>query len=145
MLNKVILMGRLTRDPELKYTPSNVPVCSFSVAVDRRYVKQGEQRQADFINVVTWRHTAEHVAKYFVKGKMINVCGSLQTRTWDDAQGVKHFATEVVADEVNFCGDGSKTNSQPQTQSSDSIARFGTPPPINDGFAPIDTDDDLPF
>ena len=83
MLNKVILMGRLTRDPELKYTPSNVAVCSFSIAVDRRYARPGEQRQADFINIVTWRNTAEFICKYFQKGSMIAVSGRLQSRTWE--------------------------------------------------------------
>ena len=102
MLNKCILIGRLTRDPELKYTPANVAVCSFSIAVERKFVKQGEQRQADFINIVTWRTTAEFVTKHFVKGQMINVVGGLQTRTWDDSNGVKHYTIEVIADEVNF-------------------------------------------
>jgi single-strand DNA-binding protein len=144
MLNKVILMGRLTRDPELKYTPANVAVCSFTIAVDRRFVKQGEQRQADFINIVTWRTTAEFVAKYFTKGQMINVCGSLQTRTWDDANGVKHYATEVIADEINFCGDN--RNSNIQNGSSQVPPPFGGSQHMqNDGFAPVDTDDDLPF
>ena len=141
MLNKVILMGRMVRDPELKYTGTNVPVCSFSIAVDRRFVKQGEQRQADFINIVTWRNTAEFVAKYFVKGQMINVCGSLQTRTWDDAQGVKHYATDVIADEINFCGDKSSGGSATGGGSPQNNA----PHSPNDGFAPVDTDDDLPF
>lgn len=140
MLNKVILMGRLTRDPELKYTPSNVAVCSFSIAVDRRYARPGEQKQTDFINIVTWRNTAEFVSKYFVKGQMINVCGSLQTRTWDDAQGVKHYATEVVADEVNFCGDNRSGAVQ-----QDNSQGFNQAPANNSGFAPMDTDDDLPF
>ena len=149
MLNKVILMGRLTRDPELKYTPANVPVCSFSIAVDRRYVRQGEQRQADFINIVTWRQQAEFVSKYFVKGQMINVCGSLQTRTWDDANGVKHYATEVVADELNFCGDNRNNQSNNGASSFgggnsfDSGNSFGGSD--SNGFTPIDTDDDLPF
>ena len=144
MLNKVIIMGRLTRDPELKYTPSNVAVCSFSVAVDRRFVRQGEQRQADFINVVAWRQTAEFICKYFTKGRMINICGSLQTRTWDDANGVRHYATEVVADEANFCGE------KPQSGGGqyDGSQSFPQEPPAQfagDGFAPVDTDDDLPF
>lgn len=141
MLNKVVLMGRMVRDPELKYTATNVAVCSFSVAVDRRFVKQGEQRQADFINIVTWRNTAEFVSKYFVKGQMINVCGSLQTRTWDDAQGVKHYATEVIADEINFCGDKSSGSSS----AGGSYPQNNAPQSSNDGFAPVDTDDDLPF
>ncbi len=143
MLNKVILMGRLTRDPELKYTPSNVAVCSFSIAVDRRYARPGEQRQADFINIVTWRNTAEFVSKYFVKGQLINICGSLQTRTWDDAQGVKHYATEVVADEVNFCGDNRSGNA-PQGDANQGFANTQQPP-ASSGFTPMDTDDDLPF
>lgn len=129
MLNKVILMGRLTKTPELKYSSSNVPVCSFSIAVDRKFQKQGEQNQADFINIVAWRQTAEFVCKHFTKGKMINVCGSLQTRTWDDSNGVRRYATEVIADEVNFCGDKPNNSTQPQT----------------DGFAPVESDDDLPF
>jgi len=144
MLNKVILMGRLTRDPELKYTASNVPVCSFAIAVDRRFQKQGEQSQADFINIVTWRQTAEFVSKYFTKGRLINVCGSLQTRTWDDANGVKHYATEVVADEVNFCGDKPQ-NSPSQGGSSPQSYDHSGSHMQNDGFAPVDTDDDLPF
>ena len=144
MLNKVILMGRLTRDPELKSTPSNVSVCSFSIAVDRRFARPGEQRQADFINIVTWRNTAEFVSRYFVKGQMINVCGSLQTRTWDDAQGVKHYATEVVADEVNFCGDNRSGNAPQQGGAAPSFGESrGTEQ--SSGFSPIETDDDLPF
>lgn len=143
MLNKVILMGRLTRDPELKYTPSNVAVCSFSIAIDRRYAKPGEQKQTDFINIVTWRNTAEFVSKYFVKGQMINVCGSLQTRTWDDAQGVKHYATEVVADEVNFCGD-SRGNGAP-SQGAEPVYGESQVAPMSTGFTPVETDDDLPF
>ncbi len=143
MLNKVILMGRLTRDPELKYTASNVPVCSFSIAVDRRFAKQGEQSQADFINIVTWRQSAEFVSKYFTKGRLINVVGSLQTRNWDDANGVRHYATEVVADEVNFCGD---KPANPQ-QGGNAPSHFGNSEPQfqNNGFEVVDTDDDLPF
>lgn len=133
MLNKAIIMGRLTRDPELKYTPNNVPVCTFSVAVDRSFVRQGEERQTDFINIVAWRSTAEFVSKYFAKGRMINVVGSIQTRSWDDQDGKKRYVTEIVADEVNFCGD-KKSDS---AQSSDSFS--------DSGFLTVDTDDDLPF
>ena len=129
MLNKVILIGRLTKDPELKYSTSNVAVTSFAIAVDRRFVKSGEQRQADFINIVAWRQTAEFICKYFAKGQMINICGSLQVRQWEK-DGVKHYATEVIADEVNFCGD--KGQATQQTQPSD-------------GFAEVEEDDDLPF
>ena len=157
MLNKVIIMGRLTRDPELKYTPANVAVCSFSVAVDRRYVKQGEQRQADFFDIVTWRQQAEFVCKYFAKGRMINVVGSLQTRTWDDANGVRRYVTEVSADEVNFCGDKPGTGQPgggipagggyPVAPEPNQGANFPQSGGFvsGDGFAPVDTDDDLPF
>lgn len=142
MLNKVILMGRLTRDPELKYTASNIPVCSFSIAVDRRYAKAGEQAQTDFINIVTWRQQAEFVSKYFSKGRMINVVGSLQTRTWDDANGVRRYATEVVADEINFCGD--KASGSGNYGGSQQFPDEGSQLE-NEGFIPVDTDDDLPF
>lgn len=124
MLNKVILMGRICKDLELKYTPSNVAVTSFSIAVNRKFQKD----QTDFINIVAWRQTAEFICKYFVKGQLINVCGSIQVRTYDDKNGKKVCVAEVVADEVNFCGD--KATGQA---------------PTNDGFAPVDADDDLPF
>ena len=147
MLNKAIIMGRLTRDPELKTTPSGVSVCSFSVAVDRRFVRQGEERQTDFINCVAWRTTAEFVSKWFTKGRMINVVGSIQTRSWDDANGNKRYATDVVADEVNFCGD---KRSESGTTSSFSSSADTTPPqeeaiPHDEGFVAVDLDDDLPF
>lgn len=109
-MNKVVLMGRMVRDPELKYTPSNVAVVSFTIAVDRRFVKQGEERQADFINVVAWRNTAEFVAKYFGKGQMIALGGSIQTRTWQDTNGNNRYATEVIAEDVYFAGE--KKNQQ---------------------------------
>lgn len=113
--NKAILMGRLTADPELKQTPSGASVTSFTIAVDRRFSKDGE-KQADFINIVAWRHTAEFVCKYFAKGSAILVCGQIQTRSWTDQEGNKRFATEVLADEVSFCEAkrDSETNSLPQ-------------------------------
>ena len=101
MLNKVILMGRLTRDPELRSTPNGVSVASFTLAVDRDFAKQGEERKTDFINIVAWRNTADFVSKYFTKGQLVAVSGKLQVRSWDDAQsGQKRYATDVVADEV---------------------------------------------
>ncbi len=157
MLNKAILMGRITRDPELRYTPNNVAVCTFTVAIDRRFVRQGEERQADFINVVAWRQQAEFVAKYFTKGRMINVVGSIQTRSWDDQNGTKRYATEVIADEINFCGDSrsdngqggqtpSYNNSAPQQyQQQSAPQQFNNGPSQPGGFEPIDVDDDLPF
>ena len=101
MLNKVILMGRLTADPEVRQTPNNISVCRFTVAVDRPYRKDAE-RQADFIRVNVWRQTAEFVGKYFTKGKMVIVEGSLRNNDYTDANGVKHYSMEVQADNVSF-------------------------------------------
>ncbi len=101
MLNKVILMGRLVRDPEMRYTQTNVPVVSFTLAVDRGY-KSGNEQSVDFINIVAWRNTAEFVAKWFSKGQLVAVSGRLQVRSWTDRDGYKRNATEVVADECFF-------------------------------------------
>ena len=102
-MNKVILMGRLTRDPEVRYTQTNnTLVASFSLAVNRRFVRQGEERQADFINIVAWGKQGEFCSKYFKKGQQVGVIGRIQTRSWDDDQGQKHYATEVIAEEVYF-------------------------------------------
>jgi single-strand DNA-binding protein len=110
--NKVILGGRLTADPELKTTQSGVSVTTFSVAVTRRFSgKDGEQQTADFVNVTAWRQTAEFITKFFRKGSSLCVVGSIQTRSWTDQQGQKHWATEVVADEAYFVdakGDGAQ-------------------------------------
>ena len=100
-LNKVILIGHMTANPELKQSTSGVSVCSFSIGVSRRYTK-GEQQQTDFINIVSWRQQAEFVCRYFKKGSTICVCGSLQTRSWTDNRNNKRDATEVIADEVSF-------------------------------------------
>lgn len=115
--NKVILIGNMTSDPELKQTQGGLSVCSFSIAVNRRFAKDGEQA-CDFISIVAWRQQAEFVTRYFKKGNPILVCGSLQTRTWTDNQGNKRYATEVVADEVSFVGNNSsntEAKSQPST------------------------------
>ena len=141
MINKVVLMGRLTKDVELKYTPSNVAVATFTVAVDRNYVKQGEERQTDFINIVVWRSTAEFVAKYFTKGQLIALVGSIQTRTWDDNEGKKHYVTEVVADEVSFAG--GKNENKTETNA-EKVKETVTPPKAPD-FEITPNDDDLPF
>lgn len=102
-MNKVILMGRLTRDPEVRYTQSNnTMVTNFSLAVNRRFTKQGEERQADFINIVAWSKLGEFCSKYFKKGQQVGIIGRIQTRTWDDDQGQKHYVTEVVAEEAYF-------------------------------------------
>ena len=99
-LNKAIIAGRLTADPELKTTPSGLSVTSFTVAVDRRF---GKEKQTDFINCVAWRSTAEFITKYFSKGNSICVCGSIQTRNYTDKNGNKRTAVEVVAEEATFC------------------------------------------
>ena len=109
--NKVILIGNMCADPELKQTQGGLSVCSFSIAVNRKMAKNGE---CDFINIQTWRQTAEFVSKYFTKGKPILVCGQLQTRTWTDNNGQKRYATEVVADEVSFVGANNTEQDKPQ-------------------------------
>ena len=102
-MNKVILMGRLTKEPELSYTSTNnTAICKFTLAVDRRFVAQGAERQADFIPVVAWRKLAEFCSKYFTKGQKVVVVGNIQTRSWDDNDGKRHFATDVVVDEAYF-------------------------------------------
>ena len=103
-MNKVVLIGRLTANPELKKTQTGTSVASFTLAVDRRFKKDGEQT-ADFINIVTWKATAEFICRYFTKGKMIGLAGSIQTRSWQTPGGEKRYATEVVADEAYFVGD----------------------------------------
>jgi single-strand DNA-binding protein len=102
MLNKAILMGRLTRDPELRYTSNNTPVVSFSLAVDRNFSGKGQERQTDFIDIVAWRRTAEFVSQWFTKGMMAVVVGSIQSRRWQDKNGNNRTSIEVVADEVMF-------------------------------------------
>ena len=137
-MNKVILIGRLTKDPEVKYTTgSNTALCGFSLAVDRRFQKQGEEKKADFINCQAWDKNAEFIAKYFQKGSKISVIGRIQTRTWDDKEGKKQFATEVVVEEAEFVeskkSEGSGLPSKQQNTGN------------NDGFSLNDDDDELPF
>ena len=112
MLNCIAMMGRLVADPELKKTSSDVSVASFRIAVDREFVRQGEARQADFISVVCWRQTADFVCRYFGKGDMIALNGRLQTRQYDDRDGKKHTVTEIVAENVSFCGGKSEDGKQ---------------------------------
>jgi single-strand DNA-binding protein len=107
MYNRVILMGRLTKDPELKTTQSGTAMCRFSIAVDRQFSRQGEEKQTDFFDVTVWRNTAEFVCKYFTKGRMIHLEGRLQNNNYTDQNGVKHYATAIIADSVSFCGDKS--------------------------------------
>ena len=139
MFNLVVLTGRLTADPELKYTPNNIPVTSFSIAVSRRY-KAGEETQADFINSVAWRQTAEFVTKYFSKGSMIGIEGSIQTRRYTDKEGKNRTAFEVVANNVQFV-----ESKRDGAAAGDAAASFSNAS-AND-FVEIDngSDDDLPF
>ncbi len=141
--NKVIIGGRLTSDPELKTTASGVSVTSFTVAVNRRFGnKNGEEQQADFINVTAWRQQAELVSKYFHKGSSICIVGSLQTRSWTDNDGNKRYATDVVADEVNFVdskNDGAAT--APTTY----VPEAYTSGPDAPKFEEITDDEELPF
>ncbi len=142
-MNKVILMGRLTRDPEVRYTQtSNTLVASFSLAVNRRFVRQGEERQADFINIVAWGKTGEFCSKYFKKGQQVGIIGRIQTRTWDDDQGQKHYVTEVIAEETYFAD--SKRDGDSGVSSFD--ATFGAMPNMGESSDfEISSGDDLPF
>ncbi len=149
-MNRVIMMGRLTADPELKYTTSNIPVCRFSIAVSRPFVKQGEERQADFFRLVAWRSTAEFVNRYFKKGHRILIEGSLRNNNYDDNQGVRHYSDEIHVDNVFFTEskrDDSNTGGFSQQPSYK--APQGAPaaqPESGDGFFPLtEDDDDLPF
>ena len=148
MLNHIVLMGRLTRDPELRRTGSGVAVASFTLAVDRDFASQGGEKETDFVDIVAWRSTAEFVSKYFSKGRMAVVSGRLQIRNWQDKEGNKRRSAEVVADNVYF-GESKR----------DSMAASGfdqTPPPVSyqapanpaaasDFSALMDDDPDLPF
>ncbi len=143
MLNHIDLMGRLTRDPELRYTQSQTPVASFTVAVDRDYSGQGQEKQTDFIDCVAWRGTGEFVSKYFRKGSMIVVSGRLQLRDWQDRDGNKRRSAEVVADSVYF-GE-SKREGQSQ-QTSNAPAPAPQQPAQQQTFQDLPDDDgELPF
>ena len=147
MINNVVLMGRLTAAPELKTTQSGISTVRFSVAVERRYNKQGEERQTDFIDCVAWRQTAEFVSKYFNKGSMIAVEGSIQTRNYDDKNGNKRKAVEVQVDNVSFCGSKGETGTGGGNPNldvlKDKVEQFNAPQ-NNSSYTDI-PDDDLPF
>lgn len=151
--NKVILIGNLTANPELKQTVSGLSVCSFNIAVNRRTSKDGEQA-CDFITIVTWRQTAEFVSRYFTKGKPILVCGQIQTRSYQDSQGNKRTATEIVADEVSFVESAGEKNAEPIKAEESGIvgahiaAKATMPSAYTDTpshFEEIPNDGDLPF
>ena len=148
-LNKVILIGNLTADPELKQTPNGVSLCNFSLAVNRSYSKQGEQG-VDYINICAWRSTAEFVSRYAKKGSALAICGKLQTRNYTNGQGQKVYITEVVADEVSFAGN--KNDNGGQTRANGANGNYNGYIPNayggnNSGFEPIEIPEDssLPF
>ena len=143
-MNKVILMGRLTRDPEVRYTQTNnTLVASFSLAVNRRFVRQGEERQADFINIVAWSKLGEFCSKYFKKGQQVGIIGRIQTRTWDDEQGQKRYITEVIAEETYFAD--SKRDGATAGDFGASFGSDDTAPMENGSEFEISSGDDLPF
>ena len=141
MLNTAILMGRLTAAPELRHTPNDIPVITFTLAVERSYAKSGEQRQADFIDIVAWRYTAEFVSRYFQKGQLVAIRGSIQTRTYTDKEGKKRKAFEIIADQVHFA-EGKRDTSPPSQGDNRNEEALNTGP---DDFEEVPTDDDLPF
>lgn len=128
MLNKCILIGRMTKDIEIRHTNSGKAVGSFTLAVDNGY---GENKTTDFINCVAWEKKAEFIEKYFGKGRMIVLAGRISTRTWEGEDGRKNYVTEVIVNEVSFAGE--------KKEDSEDAA------PVNDDFVPLDTNDDLPF
>ena len=162
MLNRVVLVGRLTRDPELRYTPNGVAVANFTLAVNRPFSNQQGNREADFINCVVWRRPAENLANFMNKGSLVGVDGRLQTRSYDDPNGKRVFVTEVVADSVQFLESKGSSGAQGAGQSSPGYQpnqnqqnnnNFASQnqnqreeDPFKDNGEPIDiSDDDLPF
>lgn len=154
MLNNVVLMGRLTADPELRHTPNGIAVTSFTLAVGRSYSKAGSEKATDFIDIVAWRNTAEFVSRYFAKGQLVAVEGSIQTRTYQDKDGNNRKAFEIVASNVHFAeakreqsGSYNNFDREPSTtsyqQSENTISSFDNG--NVDDFREISTDDDLPF
>ena len=138
-MNKVNLIGRLTKDIELRYTPANnMPVASFCLAVNRKFVKTGEERQTDFFNIIAWNKLAETISKYLFKGNQVVISGRLETRTWDDANGQKHYVTEIIAEEVDFI----ETKNR---QSNDAILNSPTTTNASGITDFASSGDDLPF
>jgi single-strand DNA-binding protein len=139
----------MVADPELKTTPSGVNVCSFRIAVGRRFAKPNEPAQTDFIDIVAWRTQAEFVAKYFQKGKSILVCGSIQSRNWEDKEGKKRTTVEVIADEVSFVGPKGAENGggmgMGESSNTGSASSYSTSYESAPKFEEISSDDDLPF
>lgn len=149
-MNKVILIGRMTKDPELRATTSGTPVCSFTVACDRRYTKQGEEKKADFINCVAWQQSAEAISRHFSKGHRIALEGRLEVRTWQGNDGKTNYATDVVVENWEFAQSKSETQqtttkpTENATESNFDSSFSGFTPNDADGFTTLD-DDDCPF
>lgn len=155
-MNKVFLIGRLTRDPELRYTGSNVPVASFSLAVNRNFTNQSGEREADFINIVVWRKQAENVKNYLSQGSQVAIDGRIQTRSYDDKDGNKRYVTEVIADNVEFLGSKASNNNSSSDNQGPTPYDFDKAPDTkgtdvdNNPFADFGSsieisDDELPF
>ena len=141
--NRVILVGNLVADPELKTTPNGISVTRFRIAVNRSFTRNGEQQKTDFFDIVAWRQTAEFVARFFTKGRPILISGQLQNNNWTDNNNVKHYSVEIVADEVTFVdrkGDG--IPGQPSV--SNAVPTYSTPT-ADSGFEDLSADDELPF
>ena len=139
-INSVVLVGRLTRDPVVKYTTTgNKPVCNFSLAVDREFAASDGTRQADFINIVAWNKTGEFCSKYFKKGQQVGIIGRIQTRNWEDENKVKHYITEVVAEEAYFADSKREGEFNANMENT-----FGSTISENSEFA-TSAEDDLPF
>lgn len=141
MFNKIILMGRICSDPELKTTPNGTNVCTFRIAVDRRYAPKGEEKQTDFFNVAAWRQTGDFVNRYFGKGRMILVEGEMQTRQYTDKSGNAATWYEVNAERVSFTGE--KTGDSSAQAGTDTNASAPAAPPAD--YSVADSDDDYPF
>ena len=150
-LNKVILAGRITADPELKQTPSGVSLVTFSLAVNRRFASrdgQNQQPEADFFRITAWRNTAEFIAKYFRKGSAICICGSIQNRTWTDQNGQRRYMTDIIAEDANFVESRNSQDSQSGYGAPDAYSTPAYSSPAQNNapkFEEIKTDDDLPF
>ena len=135
-MNKVFLIGRLTRDPELRYTGNNTAVASFSIAVNRNFSNQQGEREADFINIVVWRKQAENVKNYLTQGSQVAIDGRIQTRTYDDNNGQKRYITEVVADNVEFLGSKNSSGNNSNNMNGPASSNSAEPTPYDFGGAP---------
>ncbi len=148
MLNVVVLTGRLTADPELRHTPNDIAVTSFTVAVNRKFARPGEERQTDFIDIVAWRNTAEFICKYFKKGQLIAIEGSIQTRSYQDKDGNKRKAFEIVAKDAQFAESKKSADSnsfESGDSSYESVNNSSYSSGSQEDFQTIESDDDLPF